>query len=445
MGLYALYRLLWRPVIIVFYALFTGLILLVLWAAGTKLPSLSEPGRLILLTMALPSIAGFFVGQSVGEIQHTPHSWSLPRIRRQLISSVFFTGAVISVLTGWAYDWLGGSAPTIPILASCFLWYSLVFTIGTYEFIDARSFRIRKSAVLYITILILVFSVLSINRIADLYTSQPALCALVTLIGALLYLIHSFGVNAARGKSQVSMPVFHQFTFGPYQSAKLAGRRDSGRRWKRAAPLTGLVDWVRAGEYENYGTVRVGWVGSVFLHSVVMLALVAVIVRIFGQYQVHGFVAVSVSLGILMIQQALYLQKSWLYPLSRQELARLAYWSCLLHSTLHFGILLLAFLLLEGLTGIFAGLDLARPLLLMFICITVIQWVRLRNVQFKVSSYVFLALFVIGYSILITIWLYLDPRIDFTYEAAAVTGLVILSQGLFRYKIQRYFKTGDLV
>ena len=82
MSLYALYRLLWRPALLAVYMLFAGIILLVLWAAGTKLDSLSEPGRLILLTMALPSIAGFFVGQSVGEIQYTPLSWSLPRIRR---------------------------------------------------------------------------------------------------------------------------------------------------------------------------------------------------------------------------------------------------------------------------------------------------------------------------------------------------------------------------
>ena len=77
MGFYALYRLLWRPMILTFYLIFAGLIVGLLWAAGTKLPSLSEPGRLILITMALPSIAGVFVGQSVGEIQHTPLSWSI--------------------------------------------------------------------------------------------------------------------------------------------------------------------------------------------------------------------------------------------------------------------------------------------------------------------------------------------------------------------------------
>ena len=107
--------------------------------------------------------------------------------------------------------------------------------------------------------------------------------------------------------------------------------------------------------------------------------------------------------------------------------------------------MLLTFLLLDGLTGIFAGLDLARPVLLMFICNPVIQWVRFRNEQFKVSSYVILAVFIIGYSILITIWLDAGPRISFVYEAATVVVLILLSQALFRYKVNRYFRRGDLV
>ena len=444
MGFYALYRLLWRPVIIAFYVLLAGIILLVLSAAGTEFPSLPEPGRLILLTLAFSSLAGFFVGQSVGEIQHTPLSWSIPRIRRRLVSSVGFTGAVIAVLTTWAYDWLGGSAPIIPILTSGFLWYSLTFTIGTHEFIDAQSLRIRKSAVSFLAILIFVFGVLSINRITELYMSHPAICALVTLIVALLYLRRSFGVNAARGKSLVSMPLFHRFTFGTYQTAKLAARRNSRRRWKLTAPLTGLIDWIRAGEYENYGTVRLGLLGTAFLYSVCLLAFVAALVRIF-EYQLHGVVAVPVSLGIFMLQLSLYVQKGWLYPLSRPQLARLAYWSSLLHNALYCGIILLSFFLLEGLTGIFAGLDLSRPFLLMFICIPVIQWVRFRNEQFKVSSYVILALFLIGYSILNAIWLDVGPRISYAYEAAAVAGLILLSQGLFRYRVMTYYKKGDLV
>ncbi len=443
MGLNALYHLLRRPAILAVYMLFAGIILLVLWAAGTKLDSLSEPGRLILLTMALPSIAGFFVGQSVGEIQYTPLFWSLPRIRRRLVCSVCLTGAAVSVPITWAYDWLGGFAPSIPILASCFLWYSLAFTIGTFEFIDAQSLRFRRSADLFITILIIVFGILSINRITDLYIVQPTLCTLVTLIGALFYLKRNFAVNAARGKSIVSMPLFHRYTFGSYQTAWLAGRRDSSRRWKRAAPLTGIVDWIRAGEYENYGTVRIGWIGLAFLSSLSMLALVAILIRIFGQYQPHTVVVVG--LGIMMLQQSLYVQKGWLYPLSRPQLARLAFWSSLLHNALYCGSWILGFFLLEGLTGILAGLDLARPLLLMFICNPVIQWVRFRNRQFKVSSYVILALFLIAYTILSTTWLEFGPRISFAYEAAAVTGLILVSQGVFRHKIRRHFRSGDLV
>ncbi len=438
MGIYALYRLLWRPVILAFYLIFAGLILGLLWAAGTRLPALSEPGRLILITMALPSIAGFFIGQSIGELQHTPISWSLPRLRRLLSSSVCITGIGLAALTTWTYDWLGGPAPVIPILASCFMWHSLAFTIGTYEFVDARTLRYRSSVVTYITILILVFGILSINNVTDYYIAQPLLCTLVTLIIAILYLKRTSGVGVTREKSLVSMPVFHRYTFGPHQTA----RRDSRRKWTRAAPLNGLGDWIRAGEYENYGTAWAGWLGSAFLYSTVILATVAVLIQLFGHAEA---VIVPITLGLWMLQLSLYVKTGWLYPLSRLELARLAYWCSLLHNALHCGVMLLMFLLLDGLTGIFTGLDLARPVLLMFICNPVIQWVRFRNEQFKVLSYVILAVFIICYSILITIWLEFGCCISFAYEAATVASLILLSQYLFRCKIRQHFKFGDLV
>ena len=437
-GIYALYRLLWRPLILAFYLIFAGLIVGLLWAAGTRLPALSEPGRLILVTMALPSIAGVFVGQSVGEIQHTPLSWLLPRVRRRLVSSVCITGIGLAALTTWAYHWMGGVAPAIPILASVFLWYSLAFTIGTYECVDARTLRYRGSVLMYITILILGLGVLTINRITDYYITQPVLCALVTLIVAILYLKRTFDVGVTRDNSLVSMPVFHRYTFGPSRTAL----RDSRRKWNRAAPLNGLVDWIRAGEYENYGTTWAGWLGSGFLYSTVILATVAALIQLFGQAEV---VIVPITLGLWMLQLSLYVKTGWLYPLSRLELARLTYWCSLLHNALHCGFMLLTFLLLDGLTGIFAGLDLARPVLLMFICNPVIQWVRFRNEQFKVSTYVLLAIFIIGYSIVITIWLESGQGISFVYEAAAVAGLILLSQYLFRCKIRQHFKFGDLV
>ena len=442
-GIYALYRLLWRPAILGYYLLFTGIILLVLWSAGKGFPGLSEPGRLILLTMALPSIAGVFVGQSVGEIQHTPLSWSLPRMRRRLVSSVCITGIGLAALIAWAYDWTGGTAPDIPILASCFLWYSQAFTIGTFEFVDAQSFRFRKSSVLFIAILTVVIGILSINRLTDLYIAQPALCALVALVGALLYLKRYFAIRATREKSLVSIPLFHRYTFGSHLTVRMAARRGSRRKWKRTAPLNGLVDWIRAGEYENYGTVRIGWLGTALLYSLIMLAVLAILIRIFGQYQLHTVVVVS--LGIVMLQQSSYLRTDWLYPLSRPQLAKLAFGSSLLHNTLFCGSWMLGYFLFEGLTGILAGTDLVRPVLLMFICNPVIQWVRFRNEEFRVSSYIALVLFLIGYTIFVTIWLDVGPRISFTYEAVAVAVLVLLSQYLFRCKIRQHFKFGDLV
>lgn len=105
----------------------------------------------------------------------------------------------------------------------------------------------------------------------------------------------------------------------------------------------------------------------------------------------------------------------------------------------------MAFLVLDGLAGIYAGLDLARPIVLIFICIPVIQWVRLRYRYDQLWSYVVMALFVIGYSSLIPIWIDLGPRAFIGYEVGAVIALILLSQFLFRCKIERYYQTADLV
>lgn len=445
MGFYSLYRLLWRPVLLALYVLLAGIFLLVASFPDREFLFLIQSGRLNLIMMGLPAIAGLFVGQSVGEIQHTPLPWTLPGLRGRLHSAVYLTGIGAAGLTTGIYDWLGGSAPLIPILTSCFLWYSLAFTAGSYEFIDARSLQIRKSADLFIAILIVIAGVASVNRIAHLYTAQPVLSAVVTLIGGIFYLRRSFSVKSGREKSSVPMPVFHGFTPGPYARAKWAERWNFMQKWNRAAPLTGLGDWVRAGEYENYGTARIGRLAHAILYSVVMLVVVAVMAWLFEQDSVVEVVLIPISMGLVNLQLSLYLKKGWVYPLSRPQLARLAYWSSLIHNAFYCGPLILGFLLLEGLAGIFAGIDLARPALFMFMCNPVIQWVRFRNEQFKVSSYVILALLLIGYSILIPIWIDLGPRAFIGYEVGAVIALILVSQFLFRYKIEKYFRTADLV
>ena len=445
MGFYALYRLLWRPVILGLYVLFAGMTLLVLSVVSTEFHAAPEVRRLNLFTLIIPAFSGLFVGQRVGEIQYTLYSWTLPGMRRLIVSSVHLTGIATAVVTILVYDWLGGSVPLAPILMSGLLWYAMAYTVGTYEFLDVPSRFDRSSVAMLLTIIVFVIIAFWIDGMAELYAAQPVLCSILTLAGALFCLNRGFAAGTARRKSLVSMPTFHRSAYGSWELPTYSWPRKTTRVWRHAAPITGTVEWIRAGRYEIDCRNRIGWLNAAILNSVALMVASAVMVWFAGPEITGVPVVVPVIMVISVFQQSLYLQKGWVYPLSRAQLARLGYWSSLLHNFVYCGFMLVAFFVLEGLTAVYEGLNLVRPIVLIFICIPVIQWVRLRYRYDQLWSYVAMALFVIGYSILIPIWIDLGPRVFVGHEVGAVIALILLSQFLFRYKIERYFKTADLV
>ncbi|MCE2440572.1 MAG: hypothetical protein J4F39_14230 [Candidatus Latescibacteria bacterium] len=425
--------------------LYAGMILLVLSVVSTEFHAAPEVRRLNLFTLIMPALSGLFVGQRVGEIQYTLYSWTLPGMRRLLVSSVHLTGIATAVVTILVYDWLGGSVPLSPILMSGLLWYAMAYIVGTYEFLDAPSRLDRSSVTMILPIFLFVIIAYCIDGMAELYAAQPVLCSILTLPGALFCLNRGFAAGTARRKSLVSMPTFNRGAFGSWELATYSWRRKTTRIWRHAAPITGTVEWIRAGRYETDCRTRIGWLNTAILDSVGVMVVSAVMVWFSGPEITGVPVVVPIILVLSVFHRSLYVQKGWVYPLSRAQLARLAYWSSLLHNLVYCGIMLVAFFVLEGLAGIYAGLDLARPVILMFICIPVFQWVRLRYRYDQLWPYVVMALFVIGYSILIPKWIDLDPRAFIGFEVAAVIALVLLSQGLFRFKIGRYFTTADLV
>ncbi len=445
MGFYALYRLLWRPMILGFYVLFAGMTLLVLSVVSTEFHAAPEVRRLNLFTLIIPAFSGLFVGQRVGEIQYTLYSWTLPGMRRLLVSSIHLTGIATAVVTILVYDWLGGSVPLAPILMSGLLWYAMAYIVGTYEFLDGPSRLDRSSASMLLPIFLFVIIAYCIDAMVELYAAQPVLCSILTLAGALFYLNRGFAAGTARRKSLVSMPTFDRGAFGSWELPTYSWPRKATRVWRHAAPITGTVEWIRAGRYEIDCRTRIGWVNTAILYSVGVMVASAVMVWFAGPEITGVPVVVPVIMVLSVFHQSPYVQKGWAYPLSRAQLARLGYWSSLLHNFVYCGIMLVAFLVLDGLAGIYAGLDLARPIVLIFICIPVIQWVRLRYRYDQLWSYVVMALFIIGYSSLIPIWIDLGPRAFIGYEVGAVIALILLSQFLFHYKIEKYYKTADLV
>ncbi len=462
MGFNALFRLIWRQVTIL-HVLSLGLafVLVLLLYKDEPFPGAPRPGRLNFFTLLFSALVGDYLGQGVCGLQHTLFSWTLPNLRRRLFFSLLFVGIVTAFIVTWVYKWFDGPAPWLPIFTSVLLWYSMGLAFGMNQ---VRGIP-RPHILLYGALALLVAAGFSINRIADLYGTQTLLCVLLTTLGASLYLHRIFDINAARGNSLVSI------------KEMMAWKGISRRKWQHTGPITGLFNWIRAGEYENFGSTRGGWPAvAVGLSGVAVLIVTAMAYykgyergshemgiqfiyhTIFDSSSFKKNMTVLVSAfpvlcaGAYSIIGSLFPQnKGWLYPLSRTQLARLAYWSSLLYNAVFCGILLLAFFLIQSLVGLYAGYDAhfksipdcIRPVTLIFIATPLIQWLRLY-VQSAVWLFVFLLLW-LGVGVLGAIWLEAAPDISDLYEVAAGAGLILLSQCLFRYKVETYFRRGDLV
>ncbi len=467
MGFYALFRLLWRRVSILSVL---GLGFAIAWSLflyqnqdGTFLFQVPRLGGLNLFILVFSAVVGSFVGQSVDELQYKLFSWILPYLRRRLFCSVLFVGIVTAFIVTWVYKWFDGPAPWVPIFTSALLWYSMGIVSSTGDVRDGSDRSRRPHGVAFFTMSALVVAGFSINRIADFYATHPLLCVLLTVVGASLCLYRSIlDVNTTRKKSLALVPIvlIDLATGRSWEKEVIAWKRTARRKWQHTGPITGLFNWIRAGEYENFASNRGGWAaGVVKLSGIAVLIVMALpyLAEVQGPaflkaYQkVYQLLAPGIPAFLAMFyctDGSFFLQKGWLYPLSRTQLARLTYWGSLLYNVVICGIMLLVFLFLESLIKLDAGYDFIRPLTMMFIFIPVIQWLRLRYglvfTQIPIAFVLFLGVICVvalsGF-----LWVLAALDISDLYEVAACAGLVLLSQCLFRYKVVTYFKRGDLV
>lgn len=465
MWFYSLYGLLWRRMTILFVLSQGFAVAIILFTYPDQpFPGIPTPSRLNFLSFFFAAMVGNDLGQGVRGLQHTLISWTLPNLRRRQFFSLLLAGIATAFIVTWAYRSLGGPGPTLPIFTSALLWYSMGVTVGRGQVPDFSTLGVRASRVSIFTLSLLVVAGFSINPIVDYYGSQTHLCVLLTLLGATLFLLRNIAVKPARRDSMVSIK-------------ELTTPKDNSRRqWKLKGPITGLLSWIRAGEYENLGLVRGGWPAVT-----VGISATAVLCVISMAYYM-GYKRESHEIGILYIYQAIFdpssirnmtvlvsifpamficfhlmlgslvLKGNLLYPLSRIELARLAYWGSFLHTTVFCGITLLVFYLVGCLAWLYADYEtpfkfipgFIRPLTLMYLFSPFLSWIHLRFGPGLISFVILWFLFAFGGGILGGTWLEMGTGFTNIQEILGCTALILLSQCLFRYKVERYFRTADL-
>ncbi|MCE2440571.1 MAG: hypothetical protein J4F39_14225 [Candidatus Latescibacteria bacterium] len=452
-GFSAFFRLLWRR------ALVGQASTLGLCIVGVLLPVLtiyapdfgiSSTTRVNLFPWIFAFMVGLIlVGQSLAELHHTLLAWSLPNLRRNLLFPLISVGIVAAIPVTAVYRWLGGAAPWIPVFTSAIFWYSagIVAVNGYVRGLDRPLYH-YGTAILRLTVLIL--AVFSINRIVEFYCNYPFLSVVLTLAGTTLCFLRYHNVNIARKKSLVPIR-------SPEQEV-IARRRSPVRGLPLTGPITGVSDWIRAGAYENFGSNWGGWVGGSAKYSGIAVLIVIVLPYLkevqelgilIGLHMFAPGIPAMLALGY-SANGSLFLQKGWLYPLSRAQLAKLSYLSCLLYNAGICGIMLLAVFLIESFVELDHWFGFRRPLALVFVFNPVFQWMRLRHGLFftQIPSvlvlYLSCILGVFGFG-LGWFWFGLDRDISVVHEVVVCVALILLSQGLFRYKIEKYYQTSDLV
>ena len=280
MGLYALFRLLWRRLSIGHLAMVA---LMIAWCLFSNhnarfMLDYPRPRGLDLFVLVSSALVGlFFVGQSVAEVQHTLLSWTLPDFRRRLVGSALFLGIVTAVPVSALYVWLGGAAPWFPVFTSALLWYGLGILITAGDVRNDSDRPGRPFVAATFAIVALFAAGVFIRPIAGLYAAQPILCALLTLAGAALCLLRVFSVNAARQKSLAPSVLTGLGAEGFSETAVPASPKTPKRSWRMEGPLTGLSNWIRAGKYENFAPIRGGWAAGALRFSAVAALIVAAI------------------------------------------------------------------------------------------------------------------------------------------------------------------------
>ena len=163
------------------------------------------------------------------------------------------------------------------------------------------------------------------------------------------------------------------------------------------------------------------------------------------------FAAMSVAFHAVI--GSIHLRGNLHYPLARQQLARLAYWGSLVQNALFCGILLLTFYLSGSLAWFYSGYvtpyrfvpDFALPLILMFVFSPFLSWMCLRYGQNSTSNVAVLLLYIVIVGLLGMLWLEEGTGISDLYEIIGVIAMILLTQSLFRYRVEKFYQTADLV
>ena len=465
-----------------------------------------EPGRVgALAALLFPALAGFVIGQAVGELESCSFSWTLPGLHRGLLSSVMLTGVVGALAAVGFHIALGGSyGPAIFGLAA--LGFSLGLAMATPYVMGDPSARFGASFLLPSVAIVLTF--IFIDRIAALCQAHPIPWFIVGVTGSALYLWRRFDPVAAKARLS---PADSSSAPSSSRARLVASAGRTGPSWDRSYLGTSTPNWIRAGEHENFGRKRLGLLRMIMLQSLggpIFIGAVAWSLGI-GNSPLESeqilywlvfvppghatpLVSAAAALGEPSLPAIVYwcgallfgfmvaaftfepvvalpisLRRGWLYPLSRTHLAEVAYWGCLIQSAAFLALAAILYCLLAMWSLSTAGQrfsydfvpSFVLALALAFVLMPAAQWMGLKHLpqltsaqkRFSVRQQISLApwlgtatLFGLAVGTLLTLWRLWIPATLFQ-GLIILAGLAVASQWIYRRAVKAHFAHGDLV
>jgi hypothetical protein len=502
----ALYRLLWRPATLVWLptaaiCAFIPMLFVVTLRSALELNFDDNAGAAI-QAVTLVAMMGLLVGQIVRELQHCAWSWAVPSLRWRLAPGVLLIGVLMALFVREVWTllavpveiWSRNPARDLfrfwrqfpPLSASVFALYFLTFT---------AALRITPR-----TIAGLVTGVFFAHELTQAAAAHAVSAILAAAVLSPVLLYQALSANAAR--RQPFIPT--RSLSGPVRAVAKAPtplRAGGGAQWKLPHLGAQPLDWLRAGAFENHGyrtsfvrvatlaiaTTGIGYVAlqtllvaffaflgptttglgiyggasGQLLDAIMSLTIVSVIITVPLAVFLTGFASISLT-------------RAPFYPLSREQRAGIEYWGSLAEATVLTG--LMAALLAAFWTSVYNELwgyvgfrsavwerlagsstawvpALSRPLAFVFLTAPMVQLFRLRYLRAPSAwnrIVVFIA--VVALTAALTLggviamgWTnLLLPRYSLIIDVPPFAVLALLSQLLYRRRVERYFATADL-
>ena len=436
---------------------------------------------------------GYAMGNLVGENQYRMFTWSLPHFRRRLMAWAASVGLIsVSVWTALLIS-ASGNVTWPAIFCLNLGLYGLGFAIAGGWDVSAHRFGV---GVAYRGILLALGLALAWHWQALLAFGQQQTLALAVIAFAIaVWAFYSvFNQKAFRMKPFAlffSLHAAHYLLTRERRKKNISKMRKSSTEiWHLDHIGTGIVNWLRAGQYENCGWRAGNWLSSVFYAALIIPMWF--IVMTFGlnvfQYdfdavlktiyraafhfdQLKSKTALCISFSVffglmmylLMPASSFSLKRGYVYPLSRNQQMWIRYCSLLVQNVSFF----LASALLLSALGALAGakigfaseggvfLGVLCPLGWGMVLTPLFQWVQVKyhlhedrkTLQLRWDSarqlvVLILALIIIGAMSAMRL---LYPDLMLIGEVPLLIVCFALLQWFLLNRLKRHYTTADLV